>query len=58
MFTTPRRLRRNSLMLLLIWLAVAVVHHNGVVDDARHWQLPTTVGPPASLHAPHTPSGP
>lgn len=55
-FTTPRRLRRNSLIVLLIWLGIAMAHQEGVFDGAP-WQGPAHVVPTAPLLAPHTPSG-
>lgn len=56
LFTTPRRLRRNALIVLLIWLGIAMAHQHGVFDDTR-WQVPTSAVPAAPLLAPHTPSG-
>lgn len=56
-FTTPRRLRRNSLVLLLIWLGIAVAHQHGVFSDTQHWQLPTSAVPAEPLLAPHTSIG-
>lgn len=32
-FTTPRKLRRNTLVALLIWTAVAFAHHEGVFEE-------------------------
>ncbi len=53
MFTTPRRLRRNALVLLLIWTAVAIVHYDGTFEDIDQ-HLPRTAIPTAPLLAPRT----
>jgi hypothetical protein len=31
--TTPRRLRRNTLIVLLAWTAVAFAHQNGLLPE-------------------------
>ena len=47
--TTPRRLRRNTLIILLAWTAVAFANQNGMIPDG------SSLGPVG--RAPHTPVG-
>ncbi|MFV8246672.1 MULTISPECIES: hypothetical protein [Mycobacteriaceae] len=45
---TPRQWRRRSLVLLLVWIAVAFAHHEGVLADAGELRLPREVTTPSA----------
>ncbi|KMV17654.1 hypothetical protein ACT17_15390 [Mycolicibacterium conceptionense] len=67
-FTTPRKLRRNTLIVLLVWTAIALAHYNGVftqigdevtsVTDrygpSGGWGTGNSLVLPPSPAAPHT----
>ena len=42
-FTTPRRLRRNSFIFLLLWTAVAFAHHSGAFSHIHPAHVPRQV---------------
>lgn len=61
--TTPRKLRRNTLLLLIVWTAVAFAHHDGLFEQARNnlpdpsqWHPPTIEqgAPSPNIPAPRT----
>ncbi|MEN4461020.1 hypothetical protein ABFV47_27535 [Mycolicibacterium fortuitum] len=45
---TPRQWRRRSLMLLLVWIAMAFAHHEDVFADAGKFRLPQEVTTPSA----------
>ncbi|WP_163910734.1 hypothetical protein [Mycolicibacterium aubagnense] len=42
--TTPRRLRRNSLIFLLLWTGLAFAHHSEVFSEPHVTRVHTEIG--------------
>jgi hypothetical protein len=44
---TPRQLRRTTLVILLMWTALAFAHHDGTFQLGDQFHTPHQVRPPA-----------